>query len=172
MAALAPEAVERDVAALSRSLGRAVKAFAGGGGHEGVQAVAVQLQEQVAAFAPLLPLLAALRAPGMRDRHWEELSTALGVRVHPDGAPAAAAAAKTKAGGGSSATAHTPLPLLPSAAAAGEGTPPFSLSTAVGLGLSTPAALETVTHVSERAGREVRVDGVGSGAGVRVGEWR
>ena len=35
-------------------------------------------------FKPYLPLIQALRNPGMRDRHWERLSDDLGMKIHPD----------------------------------------------------------------------------------------
>ena len=35
-------------------------------------------------FKPHVPLVIALRSPGMRDRHWEELSSALGFSVDPN----------------------------------------------------------------------------------------
>ncbi len=34
-------------------------------------------------FRPYVPLIAALRQPGMRDRHWDQISTALEMDVHP-----------------------------------------------------------------------------------------
>ena len=39
---------------------------------------------QVEEFRPYIPLIAALRSSGMRDRHWDDLSAELRVRVKPD----------------------------------------------------------------------------------------
>lgn len=44
----------------------------------------VTVKEEVAAFKAFVPLVQALRNPGMRDRHWDELSERLGVDLHPD----------------------------------------------------------------------------------------
>jgi dynein heavy chain len=38
---------------------------------------------QVGEFKPYVPLIAALRQAGMRDRHWDELSTRLNIDLHP-----------------------------------------------------------------------------------------
>jgi dynein heavy chain len=43
------------------------------------------LKGQVAAFREVAPLAAALRAPGMRPRHWEQLSEQVGQAVSLDG---------------------------------------------------------------------------------------
>eukprot|EP01035_Chromulina_nebulosa_P018879 gene18879-24671_t len=36
--------------------------------------IAIQMRDEVDAFKPKVPLIMSLRNPGMRDRHWEELS--------------------------------------------------------------------------------------------------
>ncbi|KAH8941010.1 hypothetical protein BDL97_14G015200 [Sphagnum fallax] len=41
------------------------------------------IRQQVGEFRPYVPLIAALRQPGMRDRHWDQISTALEMDVHP-----------------------------------------------------------------------------------------
>ena len=50
----------------------------------GCLAIASQLKDEMAAFAPFVPLVKALRDPGMRERHWESLSTELGFDLHPN----------------------------------------------------------------------------------------
>jgi dynein heavy chain len=38
---------------------------------------------QLATFKEHLPLITALREPGMRQRHWEQLTQKLGVSIAP-----------------------------------------------------------------------------------------
>lgn len=38
----------------------------------------------MAAFKAFVPLVRALRNPGMCDRHWDRISEELGVDLHPD----------------------------------------------------------------------------------------
>ena len=38
---------------------------------------------QVGEFKPFVPLIAALRQDGMRDRHWDQISDTLALDVHP-----------------------------------------------------------------------------------------
>ena len=47
--------------------------------------VARSVKAQVDAFLPLLPVVTGLRTPGMRDRHWHQLSERLGMTLKPDG---------------------------------------------------------------------------------------
>ena len=47
-------------------------------------AVATEIKKQVIAFKPNVPLVVALRNKGMRPRHWDDLSDAMGNRVQPD----------------------------------------------------------------------------------------
>ncbi|CAG9772692.1 unnamed protein product [Ceutorhynchus assimilis] len=46
---------------------------------EAVQSVAIAAKTQIENFRPLIPLLQCLRNPGMRQRHWENLSEETGV---------------------------------------------------------------------------------------------
>ena len=39
------------------------------------------LGAEVAAFKPYLPLIISLRNPGFKDRHWDELTDRLGVKL-------------------------------------------------------------------------------------------
>eukprot|EP00118_Oscarella_pearsei_P012540 m.93002 g.93002 ORF g.93002 m.93002 type:complete len:4173 (+) comp36767_c0_seq9:102-12620(+) len=45
--------------------------------------VASDVKKQIEAFKPYVPLIQGLRNPGMRNRHWEQLSTELGFQVIP-----------------------------------------------------------------------------------------
>ena len=44
------------------------------------------IKDEVGAFKPCVPLVRALRNPGMCDRHWARLSEELGQDIHPDDA--------------------------------------------------------------------------------------
>lgn len=46
--------------------------------------IADTIQKQVDEFKPHVPLIRAMRNPGMRPRHWEQLSAQIGQQVHPD----------------------------------------------------------------------------------------
>ncbi|KAJ3111551.1 Dynein heavy chain 1, axonemal [Phlyctochytrium bullatum] len=46
--------------------------------------VATQVKDEMEEFKPYLPLIQALRNPGMRDRHWDRLSEELNIKIHPD----------------------------------------------------------------------------------------
>lgn len=39
---------------------------------------------QVGEFKPYVPLIAAMRQDGMRDRHWDQISNSLNLDVHPN----------------------------------------------------------------------------------------
>ena len=80
---LSSEAIERDVAAASRAMARSVKAFERLG-LDGCLAIAKATRAAVDDFKPSIPLIVALRNPGMRERHWAELSAAIGQRVDPE----------------------------------------------------------------------------------------
>ncbi|KAJ9531689.1 hypothetical protein QJQ45_021839, partial [Haematococcus lacustris] len=42
------------------------------------------IRQEVEGFKPYVPLIQALRNPGMRPRHWDQLSAQLGFHFHPD----------------------------------------------------------------------------------------
>ncbi len=48
-----------------------------------VQQVAVQIKNEIEDFKPNIPLIQALRNPGMRNRHWEMLTEELKLPVRP-----------------------------------------------------------------------------------------
>eukprot|EP00741_Cyanophora_paradoxa_P002452 tig00000076_g2377.t1 len=50
----------------------------------GCRDIANQIKAEMDEFKPVLPLVAALRNPGMRDRHWEQLSKDLGFQIKLD----------------------------------------------------------------------------------------
>lgn len=49
----------------------------------GVQEVASQIKFSIEEFKPFIPLIQGLRNPGMRNRHWEQLSEELGISIIP-----------------------------------------------------------------------------------------
>lgn len=53
-------------------------------------AVAEALRQQLQSFQQHIPLITALRNPGLRDRHWEKISAAVGCPVKADGGECAA----------------------------------------------------------------------------------
>ena len=50
----------------------------------GCMAIATSIKKEIEAFRPLLPLIIALRNPGMRDRHWDAMSEKLPFVFRPD----------------------------------------------------------------------------------------
>jgi Dynein heavy chain, N-terminal region 2 len=42
------------------------------------------VKAEVDEFMPFVPVVVALRTPGMRPRHWDALSEKLGIDLHPD----------------------------------------------------------------------------------------
>ena len=45
--------------------------------------VAQEVKQQIEEFRPYIPLIQGLRNPGMRNRHWEQLSNGLGMQIFP-----------------------------------------------------------------------------------------
>jgi len=76
------EVVERDAGNASRAMARSVKAFERLG-IEGCLTIAKGIRDSIESFKPVIPLITALRNPGMRERHWTELSEAIGQKVDP-----------------------------------------------------------------------------------------
>jgi dynein heavy chain len=77
------EQMEKDVNNASRAMFRSVKTFE----RLGIDVcldIARKIKDEVDAFKPNLPLITALRNPGMRERHWAELSDAIGLKVDPE----------------------------------------------------------------------------------------
>ena len=68
---LDPEDMEKELGNAQRTMFKLVKAFAG---REGLEDIAKVVKEEVEEFMPVMPLVTALRNPGMRERHWVELS--------------------------------------------------------------------------------------------------
>eukprot|EP01012_Entosiphon_sulcatum_P008694 TRINITY_DN14772_c0_g1_i1.p1 TRINITY_DN14772_c0_g1~~TRINITY_DN14772_c0_g1_i1.p1 ORF type:complete len:4302 (+),score=681.03 TRINITY_DN14772_c0_g1_i1:35-12907(+) len=77
---LDPDAVEANVLSWLKTLHGLVKKLKD---YDGPQAVAKHICEKLEQFKPLLPLLHALRNPGLRDRHWKRISGKVGETIKP-----------------------------------------------------------------------------------------
>mgnify|MGYP000067473068 CR=1 FL=1 len=77
------EAMEKTHSVASKNMHRSVKAFQKGD-TPGCLAIAQEIKAKVDEFKPHIPLVIALRNPGMRDRHWDDLSAQLGFPLKPD----------------------------------------------------------------------------------------
>eukprot|EP00958_Prasinococcus_capsulatus_P020419 scaffold2645_cov378-Prasinococcus_capsulatus_cf.AAC.24 len=83
LTALMPGEVEQHVDQSYKVMQKLEKEFK----HRGIPACADQcatIRERVQEFRQHVPLIQALRNPGMRDRHWEQLSQVLQVKLHPE----------------------------------------------------------------------------------------
>ena len=72
---LDPEEMEKELGNAGRTMHKLVKAFAG---REGLEEISVTVKAEIEEFMPVMPLVIALRNPGMRERHWAEMSKATG----------------------------------------------------------------------------------------------
>jgi len=79
-AKLDPEQMDKDINDTWRNLFKASKALAD---HEGISNLALSVRAEIDEFKPLMPIITALRNPGLRERHWESLSADLGFEVAP-----------------------------------------------------------------------------------------
>ncbi|KAI8841134.1 dynein heavy chain and region D6 of dynein motor-domain-containing protein [Chytriomyces cf. hyalinus JEL632] len=75
------EEVEKNLTNAWRIMFKSVKYFKN---MPGCLAVATQVKDEMDEFKPYLPLIQALRNPGMRDRHWDRLSEELNMKIRPD----------------------------------------------------------------------------------------
>ena len=72
---LDPEEMEKELGNAARTMFKLVKTFAG---QAGLGEISQTVKDEIDAFMPVMPLVAALRNPGMRERHWEELTKVTG----------------------------------------------------------------------------------------------
>jgi hypothetical protein len=77
---LEPEQMEKDLTQAFRDTLKAYKFFQD---IPDCLAVAKTIRQQIESFRPSMPLVTALRQPGMRERHWEQLSKELSFELHP-----------------------------------------------------------------------------------------
>lgn len=74
------EEVEKNLTNGFRTAFKAVKQFKT---FPGVLNVATTIKDEMDDFKPYVPLIQALRNPGMRDRHWDRLSEEIGLNIRP-----------------------------------------------------------------------------------------
>jgi dynein heavy chain len=80
---LQADTVENSVNVLLRNLGKSAKTFDRLGLPQ-CAAIASQVRDEVDVFRPKVPIILALRNPGMRDRHWKELADRTGKPIPVD----------------------------------------------------------------------------------------
>ena len=78
------EAIEKEVLDANKLLMKVGKQFSTREGGEGCAKICETVRAQMDEFKPILPMLIALRNPGMQDRHWEKLSEDIGQPIKPD----------------------------------------------------------------------------------------
>lgn len=78
---LDPEALETNINTAYKTIVKCIKAFKD---LPGCLAVAQEVKGMIEEFHPFVPLIQGLRNPGMRERHWLQLSEKLGFNVQPD----------------------------------------------------------------------------------------
>ena len=81
MLKLDPDEVDKAFTTAQRSAAKLVKSFKEVPGCLGI---AKQVKDEMADFAQNVPVVQALRNPGMRDRHWDALSAELRFELRPD----------------------------------------------------------------------------------------
>lgn len=64
------EAIERIVNEMYKTMVKSIRTFAE---IVAVQNVAIEIRRQIDEFRPLIPLIQAVRSPGMRPRHWDHI---------------------------------------------------------------------------------------------------
>ena len=72
---LDPETMEKELANAQRNMYKLSKTFSD---TAGLGEIAMQIKGEVEEFMPVMPLVTALRNPGMRERHWTEMTAATG----------------------------------------------------------------------------------------------
>eukprot|EP00741_Cyanophora_paradoxa_P012299 tig00000169_g11885.t1 len=75
------DAVDKNLTEATRTMFKATKHFKD---VPGCLAIATKLRTEMEAFRVFVPVVQGLRNPGMRDRHWEELTENLGFALRPD----------------------------------------------------------------------------------------
>jgi hypothetical protein len=123
-----------------------------------------ELKARVEAFKELAPLAAALRAPGMRPRHWEQLSAQVGGALRA--APPSVCGPVVQASGpaaGSNARPHTATLALPPAQVGQPVVLDSGLTLAQAVERGLMAHLPAATAVAETAAKEWAIEQVGGG---------
>lgn len=69
------ESIDRTVTEMYKTMIKSIKTFAD---IPAVKSVAVEIKRQIEEFKPYIPLIQAIRSPGMRQRHWEQFQSETG----------------------------------------------------------------------------------------------
>lgn len=77
------ETIEKAVDSFAVSIQKAFKYFSTAG-NDACSEIAETIKGQIEAFKPYVPLIVALRCPGMKERHWANISEKLGFSLEPD----------------------------------------------------------------------------------------
>jgi dynein heavy chain len=77
------EAVEQYVDEAFNTINKAFKYFTSSGQSE-CASIADEIRNQVTAFKPNVPFIVSMRNPGMRGRHWEQISDSVGFQINPE----------------------------------------------------------------------------------------
>ena len=75
---LDPEEMEGQLATAQRTMYKMVKTF---DGVAGLGDISKTIKGEIEEFMPVMPLVTALRNPGMRERHWDELTRVTGKQL-------------------------------------------------------------------------------------------
>ena len=78
---LDPDEVDKAFTNAQRNVAKLVKSFKD---LPGCLGIAKQVKDEMGGFAQNVPVVQALRNPGMRDRHWDDLSKELRFELRPD----------------------------------------------------------------------------------------
>ena len=78
---LQPDDVEKSFVGAQRGVAKLIKSFKD---TPGCLNIAKALKSEMAGFSGNVPVVQALRNPGMRDRHWDALSAELRFELRPD----------------------------------------------------------------------------------------
>eukprot|EP01063_Lacrimia_lanifica_P030854 TRINITY_DN4987_c0_g4_i2.p1 TRINITY_DN4987_c0_g4~~TRINITY_DN4987_c0_g4_i2.p1 ORF type:complete len:4157 (+),score=1788.38 TRINITY_DN4987_c0_g4_i2:76-12546(+) len=81
---LDPLQMEADVTTSWKTMNKAVKNFKDKAPLLSLLRIAEDIKGQIEDFRPVMPIVKYLRQPGMKDRHWQELSKELGFDVMPN----------------------------------------------------------------------------------------
>ena len=71
------ETLEDDVGKFNTNISKAFKSFEKAG-NRACMDIASQIKDSIKAFQPKVPIVVAIRNPGMRERHWEKISELVG----------------------------------------------------------------------------------------------
>ena len=80
---LDPNELDETFQDILKVISRSKSKFTDKEGLESILAIATAVKEKVDEFKPVVPVAIALRKEGMLDRHWDNISNALGSDIRP-----------------------------------------------------------------------------------------